>query len=77
VKNIPGLVQAWLGIFGVLGGPVLGIYSLGMFLPWANSKGALTGRVFLAETLKRMIKMYKTNRWDYFACLHTLVCRWW
>ncbi len=29
VKNIPGLVQAWLGIFGVLGGPVLGLYSLG------------------------------------------------
>ena len=26
VKNIPGLVQAWLGIFGVLGGPVLGLY---------------------------------------------------
>ncbi len=43
MKNIPGLVQAWLGIFGVLGGPVLGIFSLGMFLPWANSKGALTG----------------------------------
>jgi sodium-coupled monocarboxylate transporter 8/12 len=43
VKNIPGLVQAWLGIFGVLGGPVLGVFSLGMFLPWANSKGALTG----------------------------------
>jgi sodium-coupled monocarboxylate transporter 8/12 len=43
VKNIPGLVQAWLGIFGVLGGPVLGVFSLGLFLPWANSKGALTG----------------------------------
>jgi len=45
VKNIPGLVQAWLGIFGVLGGPVLGVFSLGLFLPWANSKGALTGGI--------------------------------
>ena len=39
VKNIPGLVQAWLGIFGVLGGPVLGLFSLGMFIPFANSVG--------------------------------------
>ena len=45
VKNIPGLVQAWLGIFGVLGGPVLGLYSLGMFIPFANSSGALSGGI--------------------------------
>ena len=45
VKNIPGLVQAWLGIFGVLGGPVLGLFSLGMFIPFANSVGALSGGV--------------------------------
>ena len=45
VKNIPGLVQAWLGIFGVLGGPVLGLFSLGMFIPFANSAGALSGGI--------------------------------
>ena len=45
VKNIPGLVQAWLGIFGVLGGPVLGLFSLGMFIPFANSTGALSGGI--------------------------------
>ena len=45
VKNIPGLVQAWLGIFGVLGGPVLGLFSLGMFIPFANSIGALSGGI--------------------------------
>ena len=43
VKDIPGLVQAWLGIFGVLGGPVLGLFSLGMFIPFANTIGALVG----------------------------------
>ena len=45
VKDIPGLVQAWLGIFGVLGGPVLGLFSLGMFIPFANTIGALVGGV--------------------------------
>ena len=41
VKNIPGLVQAWLGIFGIFGGPVLGLFSLGMYVPWASAKSAL------------------------------------
>ena len=45
VKDIPGLVQAWLGIFGVLGGPILGLFSLGMFIPFANTIGALVGGV--------------------------------
>ena len=51
VRDIPGLVQAWLGIFGVLGGPVLGLFSLGMFIPFANTIGALSGG----------IGMYKVN----------------
>ena len=45
VKDIPGLVQAWLGIFGVLGGPVLGLFSLGMFIPFANAIGAMSGGI--------------------------------
>ena len=45
VKNIPGLVQAWLGIFGIFGGPVLGLFTLGMLFPRANSAGALSGGI--------------------------------
>ena len=30
--------QAWLGIFGVFGGPVLGLFSLGLYVPWASSR---------------------------------------
>ncbi|XP_077449709.1 sodium-coupled monocarboxylate transporter 1 isoform X2 [Stigmatopora argus] len=38
-----GILQATISIFGVIGGPLLGIFSLGILCPFANSKGALSG----------------------------------
>eukprot|EP00914_Ancora_sagittata_P013224 GHVO01025732.1.p1 GENE.GHVO01025732.1~~GHVO01025732.1.p1 ORF type:complete len:600 (+),score=30.66 GHVO01025732.1:284-2083(+) len=44
-SQMGAVLQAALALFGVIGGPILGIFTLGIFFPSANWKGCLSGLI--------------------------------
>ena len=60
VKYMPNIVEAALSVHGIAGGPVLGAFTLGMFVPWANS---------IVSTACLFLLLYRTG-W-FFASFKT------
>ncbi|GAB6027709.1 hypothetical protein CHUAL_001945 [Chamberlinius hualienensis] len=44
-ENLGGIVNAIFGISGITRGPMMGVFTVGMLLPWVTSKGAIIGFV--------------------------------
>ncbi|OWF48465.1 sodium-coupled monocarboxylate transporter 1-like [Mizuhopecten yessoensis] len=45
VSKLGAILQVAYILFGILGGPLLGLFTLGMLFPWANKWGGLVGHL--------------------------------
>ena len=72
VKYLPGVLEAAIGIFGIMGGPVLGAFVLGMFFPYCNEMaafiGAFSSLIFtmwmgFGQTVARQAQTYDGSQW--------------
>ncbi|XP_060071549.1 sodium-coupled monocarboxylate transporter 1-like [Ylistrum balloti] len=51
VSKLGAILQVAYIMFGILGGPLLGLFTLGMLFPWANKWGGLVGHIFALGVL--------------------------
>lgn len=63
-QYLGGILQASLTIFGVVGGPLLALFSLGMFTVTANQKVSFIGILYK--------RYYYENNFSYLGCSYWL-----
>ncbi|KAJ8020199.1 Sodium-coupled monocarboxylate transporter 1 [Holothuria leucospilota] len=46
VSALGGILPLTISLIGILNGPILGVFCLGIYFPWCNTKGAVSGMIF-------------------------------
>jgi SSS family transporter len=71
--NLKSMMSVWIQIGALLGGGIVGVYSLGMFTRRANLFGAICGVVIsIAATL--LVKLYTPLHWALYPPVAILSC---
>ncbi|KAK3761163.1 hypothetical protein RRG08_022565 [Elysia crispata] len=71
VSTLGNVLQVALTVFGLTAAPVLGVMSLGMFCPWANTQGALWG---LCGSVSIILALCVATRFSNFIDWSSLRC---
>jgi SSS family transporter len=71
--NLTSLMAIWTQLVSLLGGGVVGVYSLGMFTKRANGAGAIVGAI-ASIILTALVKFFTPLHWSLYSPLAILSC---
>jgi Na+/proline symporter len=71
--NIKSMMAVWSQIMALLGGGIVGVYSLGMFTRRANSFGAIIGTL-ISILAMLLIKLFTPVHWAFYSPLAIIIC---
>ncbi|KAK5642182.1 hypothetical protein RI129_008349 [Pyrocoelia pectoralis] len=64
IGRLGSLLELFQCAYGITGGPVLGLFTLGVLFPIANKKGALTGALVSATFMTLIIIQHQIDIWN-------------
>ena len=71
--GVKSMMAVWSQIMALLGGGIVGVYSLGMFTRRANGAGAVSG-VIISIFVTAYIKLFTTVHWQAYLPIAILSC---
>jgi SSS family transporter len=71
--NLTSLMAAWSQILALLGGGIVGVFSLGMFTRRANANGAIIG-VVASVIITTGVKLFTPIHWSLYSPIAIVVC---
>ncbi|KAB0795863.1 hypothetical protein PPYR_09924 [Photinus pyralis] len=64
IGRLGSLLELFQCAYGITGGPVLGLFTLGVLFPVANKKGALTGALVSVLVMSSIIVQHQVDIWN-------------